>query len=205
MLLADGSSASSALGGMEGASPFVAAAPLIVAAVCRDGVAVVAAHTSTEDEPLLYHSTLDNSDSAVENKDSDENSVGGIKNVQDLPLDYGGPFRIHTIDSFGTTLVSAGWRSDCEVLANTCRSIAASQLASYGPPDTNGSSLYGHFLAKELSLYMSTCAVSERVRNVYLMLCLYLYRYLRLQLLLCHILCFLEFVVSLFYIFVPCC
>jgi hypothetical protein len=164
ILLADGSSASSALEGAAGASQFVSAAPLIVAAVCRDGVAVVAAHTSTEDEPLLYHSTLD--DSAVESKDSegDEHSVSiGVKDVQDLPLDYGGPFRIHTIDSFGTTLVSAGWRSDCEVLANSCRSIAASQLASYGPPDT-GSSLYGHFLATELSLYMSTCAVSERVR-----------------------------------------
>jgi hypothetical protein len=160
ILLADGSSASSASSGMEGASPFVSAAPLIVAAVCRDGVAVVAAHTSTEDEPLLYHSTLqDHID-----EDSDSNGV----NVQDLPLDYGGPFRIHSIDSFGTTLVSAGWRSDCEVLANSCRSIAASQLARMGPPpaaDTAGSStLYGHFLATELSLYMSTCAVSERVR-----------------------------------------
>jgi hypothetical protein len=168
ILLADGSSASGGLEGATGVSPFVSAAPLIVAAVCRDGVAVVAAHTSTEDEPLLYHSTLQDSD--VENKDSDSDSdvhsveVGG-KDVQDLPLDYGGPFRIHTIDSFGTTLVSAGWRSDCEVLANSCRSIAASQLARMGPPDTAGSSLYGHFLATELSLYMSTCSISERVRN----------------------------------------
>jgi hypothetical protein len=63
ILLADGSSPSAAASaaGLEGvnvASPFVSAAPLIVAAVCRDGVAVVAAHTSTDDEPLLYHSTL---------------------------------------------------------------------------------------------------------------------------------------------------
>jgi hypothetical protein len=173
ILLANGSSASgqgSGLEGVAGASQFVSAAPLIVAAVCRDGVAVVAAHTSTEDEPLLYHSTSTlqdiDEDSNVENKDNDSDedssSVQVGVNVQDLPLDYGGPIRIHPIDSFGTTLVSAGWRSDCEILASRCRSIAASQLASMGPPAT-GSSLYGHLVSTELSLYMSQCAVSERV------------------------------------------
>jgi hypothetical protein len=44
----------SASGGMEGASPSVAVAPLIVAAVCRDGVAVVAARQRKTNP--LYHS-----------------------------------------------------------------------------------------------------------------------------------------------------
>jgi hypothetical protein len=179
ILLVDGSSPSSGFsekgGGLEGvavASQFVSAAPLIVAAVCRDGVAVVAAHTSTEDEPLLYHSTLQDHTTNIntidesENKDSDlidEHSVQarGNVNVKDLPLDYGGPFRIHPIDSFGTTLVGAGWRADCEILASRCRSIAASQLASMGPPAQG--SLYGRLVSTDLSMYMSQCAVSERV------------------------------------------
>jgi hypothetical protein len=158
LLLADGSSPSSASSGLEGvavASQFVSAAPLIVAAACRNGVAVVATHTSTDDEPLLYHSTSDEQDIVEDKKDTQS------LRVKDLPLGYGGPFRIHPIDSFGTALVSAGWRADCEVLAARCRSIAASQVISMGPPAPGR--LYGHFCSTELSFYMAQCAVSERV------------------------------------------
>lgn len=166
------SSASSSRGksslGMQ-PSPFVAAAPLIAAAVCRDGVVIVAAHASAQDEPLLYHTYKDNTET---NENKDETITNGAITTTasvlgtDLPRDFKGPFRIQAIDAYGTTLVCAGWRSDCDILTARCRALAASETSRMGQqqqPSSCAGNVYGHYLATELSLYMSHCAVSERV------------------------------------------
>lgn len=145
---------------------FVMAAPLVVAAVCKDGVAIVATHTASSKEPLLMDETF--IENAVENFTAEDsfmsNSSESTQNAPlplDLPLSFRGPFRIQTIDGFGTTLACAGWRTDGEMLASKCRSLAASELDRFGEP-TNGFE-YGRFLAEEASSWMAQCAVSDNV------------------------------------------
>lgn len=109
-------------------NPLVAAAPLIVAAVCENGVAVVAIHQNADDDD----------DNWLEN--------------------FRGPARIHPIDSQGTALLCAGWRTDADWLAAKCRSIAAEEVESLGCPPSS------QVLAKEAALWMAQCAASDRVR-----------------------------------------
>jgi hypothetical protein len=133
---------------------FVLAAPLIVAAVCQDGVVVLAAHTTADDEPLLYHSYPDGDSNS-------SNETTASSPFQDLPSTFGGPFRIQPIDAFGTTLVCTGWRADCERLITRCRALATTEMSQFGAPSQR--SIYGRYLATELSFYMAQCALSERV------------------------------------------
>lgn len=136
---------------------FVQYAPLVVAAVCRDGVAIISAHTDESSEPLLYQSLTIESDDDISNSD-----VGSASPYDDLPKDYGGPFRIHRLDGFGSVLAAAGWRSDCESLADKCRALAASELGRFGKPSRD--SLYAEILAEETSLHLAQCAISDRFR-----------------------------------------
>lgn len=135
--------------------PFVAAAPLIIAAVCSDGVILVAVHTTFANEPLLSDDTVSSSSST--------SSTNNSTSLQDLPKSYRGPFRIYSIDGFGTGLICAGWRADGQILAEYCRSVASDELAVFGEPRQNDD--YGNYLASETSLWMAQCAVSERVRG----------------------------------------
>jgi hypothetical protein len=145
--------------------PFVMAAPLVVAAVCKDGVAIVATHTASSKEPLLMDETI--VENSLENVTAEDSATSNSSDSTqaplplDLPLSFRGPFRIQTIDGFGTTLAFAGWRTDGEMLASRCRSLAASELDRFGEP-TNGVE-YGRFLAEEASSWMARCAVSENV------------------------------------------
>jgi hypothetical protein len=145
--------------------PFVMAAPLVVAAVCKDGVAIVATHTASSEEPLLMDDTI--VEDSVENVTVEDSATSNANDSTqaplplDLPLSFRGPFRIQTIDGFGTTLAFAGWRTDGETLASRCRSLASSELDRFGEP-TNGVE-YGRFLAEEASSWMARCAVSESV------------------------------------------
>ena len=130
---------------------FVQAAPLIVAAVCRDGVAVIAAHTSDEDEPLLYYQP-----------DSSTSKPNDIKPFLDLPENFAGPFRIQPIDAYGTTMLTCGWRADCDALVRRAVAMAAAEKRRYGEMGMSAS--YAKFLSSEISLYLAQCAVSDWVR-----------------------------------------
>ena len=145
---------------LHGITPdtFVQAAPLMVAAVCRDGVVILAAHTSADDEPLLYHCY--SSEEQEEDIASSKNESSSL--FQDLPRKYGGPFRIQPVDAFGTALVCTGWRADCEHLISRCRTLATTEVNRFGKPSSNH--MYGRYLATELSFHMAQYAVSERVR-----------------------------------------
>jgi hypothetical protein len=147
---------------------FVQASPLIVAAVCRDGVAVITAHTSDQDEPLLYYShevdcgeeDEDNISTTQSNKSTSQSS--SELPFLDLPRDYAGPLRIHAIDAYGTTMLACGWRSDCDALVARARALAAAEVRRYGPPAA-GSISYAKYMTTEVSLHMVQCALSDRV------------------------------------------
>jgi hypothetical protein len=150
---------------------FVSAAPLIIAAVCSDGVAILATHTEFSDEPLILDDdeAHDNSTTTTDNSEEVETiSNETVSNTtitrmpRDLPRSYRGPFRINLIDGYGTSLVCAGWRADGEMLAQACRSLASSELAVFGEPSFRTCE-YGHYIASEASLWMAQCAVSESV------------------------------------------
>jgi hypothetical protein len=135
---------------LAGVAPdrFVAAAPLIVAAVCSDGVAVVATHTAFRNEPLLLDDALDN---ATVISNATGSNITEIP--KDLPKSFRGPFRIHTIDGFGTGLVCAGWRADGQILVDYCRSVASSEVSVFGEPTAGAE--YGHYIASDASLWMA--------------------------------------------------
>jgi len=142
--------------------PFVEAAPLIVAVACRNGAVILAAHTLGSDEPLIYDSWLPEDSESRESDETVESTSCAFRN---LPADYKGPFRIHSVDRCGSALVSSGWRADCEVLVEKCRSLSQIELNRFGPPsqlDVN----YAHMIASDLSCYLAQCAVSERARTL---------------------------------------
>jgi hypothetical protein len=125
--------------------PFVQASLLVVGMACRDGVALVAAHSSDkEGEAVLSY--------AVEkepNDDDDDKSV-----FLDLPSSYGGPFRIHPIGSGGTALSACGWRADGSGrLLDVARDLAAEEKKYFGQD------IDSFVLASELSVFLAENAV----------------------------------------------
>jgi len=161
---------------------FVSASPLVVGAVCNDGVALLCLHTASESEPLLFE--LDDDDGEETLKDDggmeDEKVDQATKFPLDLPSSHRGPFRIEPIDDRGTAIAAAGWRTDCASLANRCRSIASSEAELYGSGEGigiggSGRSVeereernedWGRVLAERASHWMAQCAYSQGVRNL---------------------------------------
>lgn len=155
--------------GLHGTKPdkFVQASPIIVAAVCSDGVVMVASHTVSVEEKLLrqvFPEQKGNEENkemeATKNEDGDNNNNVATR-WKDLQEDYGGPFRINKIDRFGTHLMCAGWRADGEMLTEKCRSISSREIAKFGSPKWGLP--YGRYLAMEASLWMAQRAVSDGV------------------------------------------
>jgi len=119
---------------------------------------MVASHVTSSKERLLRDIIRPEDDAANDN----QKSSAAI--FQDLPELYGGPFRIHTIDRYGTHLLAAGWRADCDLFTAKLRSIASREKAVFGPPTPKwGLPYYARHLAQEASYWMAQCAVSEAV------------------------------------------
>ncbi|GAX19272.1 hypothetical protein FisN_4Lh153 [Fistulifera solaris] len=127
--------------------PFVTAAPMVLGAVCKDGVALIAAHTSSAEEPLLY---------SVHPQSSDDWFL-------DLPENYAGPFRIRLVDRYGTVFVACGWRADGDYLWEKVKEVAAAEFLQHGPPSMT---YYRKYLASQLSLCMARCALSDQMRTL---------------------------------------
>lgn len=119
--------------------PWVSAAPLILGAVCRNGIALVAIHPKVEED-----GTRKESDISMED---DENWIEKYRDV----------LRIHPIDSEGSALLCAGWRTDAEWLSQKCRSMVRDEVQTFGTPSS-------HLLADDVSLWMAQCAASDGVR-----------------------------------------
>lgn len=126
--------------------PFVAAAPLVLAAACRDGIVIVAAHPQLESEPLLYHLYTLHEDDINDRSDTW---------FEELPTDYQGPFRITAMDQ--CAMIGVGWRADCLAVVERARAVARAEKIRYGTP------MAAALLAEQVSLYLAQCAVSERV------------------------------------------
>ncbi|CAJ1929091.1 unnamed protein product [Cylindrotheca closterium] len=151
-ILVEGSSTATAVGNFEAsllgrnADPLVTAAPLVIGTTCQDGCVLLAVHTMFAQEPLL----LDTTDAEDEG-------------LQDLPKEYRGPFRVFSVDSYGTSLACVGWRADAQTLVNYCKHLAKEDVALYG----NGrqvDSEYGNYLATEASTWLARSAVSGKIR-----------------------------------------
>lgn len=155
---------------MVGADPFVTSAPLIVAAICSDGVALLALHIAFQEEPLLLDTddVDDIEEERITNSSEDHNAAISLNNttvqIKDMPRSYRGPFRIYSIDGFGTGMVYAGWRSHGQLVADYCRDLAKEELQVYGPPRMTLTSCkeYGHYLAFQTSAWMAYTAVLRK-------------------------------------------
>ena len=149
---------------------FVAASPLAAAAVCRDGVVLAAVHTSPALEPLLLVGAVG---ADVQKEEDPEQEVDDGTPDHHLPRDYRGPFRVAPVDGYGTTLLSAGWRSDCQTLAAKCRSLAAEEAANYMHDDLGSGSAaaavpnedYAAGIASDAALWLAKCAISGGIRT----------------------------------------
>ena len=130
--------------------PFVQAAPLVVAARCRDGgVCLVAAHSPEEEDPLLYY-----------DGEGDEKMDDAGSRFLDLPRRYGGPFRIQAI-GFGCVMAPIGWRADCHELVDASIELSSEEIKKFGPGD-----MHGVYLSDALSIYLAQCQSSESVSTI---------------------------------------
>ena len=155
VLLVGPSAAGPASSSSNARDKFVEASPLILALACRDGVALIAAHTA--DVPLLY-----------DDDDIDDNKQEDGAFFRDLPETFGGPFRLQTIAGGGNTgsstsscasaMLTAGWRSDAARLVDAARSIDREYRETLGE-----SSPTPYTLASNLSRYMAICAGTDGV------------------------------------------
>jgi 20S proteasome alpha/beta subunit len=157
--------------------PFVLVSPLIIGVVCKDGVLLIALHSvfSTEngsrnESTLLlksYNDDDDDDDNQTTKLKSKSKSAGLAVSQKDLPRSYRGPFRIYPLDSSGTTaMVCTGWRTDCQFLANSIRSIDKKEHHVFGNPAISSSNgiEYGSYLACKASLLMAKFCISETRR-----------------------------------------
>lgn len=130
---------------------------------CRDGIAIVAAHTSFEsDDPLLFYNAEEEEEeeekeasTAIKKKDDEHDDEKPP--FLDLPFTYSGPLRIQSVGSAGTALVACGWRADGSGrLLYKAREFADAERQTFGEESSS-------ILPSQLALYMAECAVSERV------------------------------------------
>jgi len=158
---------------------FVLVSPLVIGVVCRDGVLLIALHEvfSTEhgrrnESTLLWKSNDSIAQSQPQPQHHDgvnQTKVESLSELsqKDLPRSYRGPFRIYPLGSSGTTaMVCAGWRTDCQYLANCIRSIDKKEQLVFGSPSISSSAVleYGSYLACQASLLMAKLCVSMSKR-----------------------------------------
>eukprot|EP00986_Skeletonema_menzelii_P021538 scaffold34856_cov166-Skeletonema_menzelii.AAC.2 len=168
---------------------YVSASPLSVAAVCRDGIALVSLHFGLDSN---------NSDDDAQNSRLKEGNEL-LEAFNDLPLSSRGPLRIEPIHDNGATtysmmstcslrtppslaLLTAGWRTDGMALSDAARELMMEETSLYCLPlsVTMGTSTdnvdstinnchishYGRRIADGLSYYMAKCAFSEGIRSL---------------------------------------
>lgn len=166
---------------------FVENAPLTIAVVCRDGVAVVTAtevtvqskqqqksnHSIADSEPLMYYNSNEIKEIGRRQRDNATSDKTTIINegypFLDLPDTFAGPYRTLSLtsDRHTTFFTSCGWKVDGYIqLRNAARDIVEKERNTFGNVDDEEVPI--PFLANQLSLYLAQCAASERVpcRNV---------------------------------------
>ena len=140
--------------------PFVNASPLSVAAVCRDGVALVSLHYDIDlpgkkvvesneenDEDLEAVSViepLETMEMEITSQTNSRRSLVVSSYFRDLPPSTRGPLRIESIHDNklrdnrapSMALLTAGWRTDGIVLADAARTLMSDEVRLFCPPST---------------------------------------------------------------------
>jgi hypothetical protein len=116
-------------------NPLVVAAPVVAAAVCRDGIVLLAGHAAAAASSLLSPTDRSSSEAShrtpPEGPDKQEPTVE-TSLLQDLDADFAGPFRIQSLDRQGTTLLTVGWRPDADLLTRAARRMVADEREVLG-------------------------------------------------------------------------
>lgn len=153
--------------------PFVSESSISIAAACADGIVMIAVH-DTNPEPLLYARKFSSREvqdiSYLENKEDKKDSMF----FQDLPDFSKAPLRIEAVDAYGSAIVTAGWRTDCNTLASKVRELAATHSERYDAQGIsmttrNGISIksYGKYIAHASAHWLATCAFSQKARGLH--------------------------------------
>lgn len=101
---------------------YVQSSPPCLAAVCRNGIALLALHsTNIQEERHIMKRDYD--DSEVEED---------ILMFPDLPLASRCPLRIERLDGRGSALLTCGWRADGMILADIGRDLCREEVMRYG-------------------------------------------------------------------------
>ena len=120
----------------EGINPLVVLSPVVAAAVCRDGIVLLAIHG-----PGVI----------------DEDDTSTAATLKDLPVDCAGPFRIQSLDLQGNTLLTAGWRADAGYFTKKAQEIVSDER------EMVGSTSPARVLASQFSLLLATSAMDGNV------------------------------------------
>jgi hypothetical protein len=160
--------------------PFVEAAPLIIAAVCQNGVALIALHHPTPD-PLIFlddeddrHNEDDGNYFYQNNTETSNTTARHQNGFRDLPHWYAGPFRIHNLNHPSEEpiiLMGSGWRADTEQWIDHGKNLVRREAAlSYIPTIDRkyqlmfSASFLPRYLTKELTDFLALKTVSEGIR-----------------------------------------
>jgi hypothetical protein len=147
-------------------NPLVVAAPVVAAAVCRDGIVLLAGHAAAAGSLL---SPTDRSSEAIT---PPEQPTVETSLLQDLDVDFAGPFRIQSMDRQGTTLLTVGWRPDADLLTRAARRMVADEREVLGtlsvlPPQVLAAQVAGVLaelaLVGQVSFESSCCCCGRKV------------------------------------------
>jgi len=105
---------------------------------------------------------VETDDSSAETSKQSSSLESSIAKWRDLQKDHG-PHCINIINRFGTFLLSAARRADCELLMDKIRSMTSKEVAVFGPPKWGLPR--GRMLAAEALHWIAQCLVSEQARN----------------------------------------
>ena len=142
----------------EGMNPLVVSSPVVAAAVCRDGIVLLACHHKILASPQQQQQQPSEVNDDSRDDDVDDSSSQNL--FRDLPVEFGGPFRIQSLDLQGTALMTAGWRPHAHYF------IAKAQELYKDENETVGSDVSIALLASQLSLLLATTAVGSDVSHI---------------------------------------
>ena len=105
---------------------YVQSSPPCIAAVCKDGISIVALHTNIQKNPYTTPTTTND-------RNGDDNSC----KFPNLPFESRNPLRIERIDEKGSALVTCGWRTDGMILADVARGLCRDEVMRYGKRESS--------------------------------------------------------------------
>lgn len=137
---------------------FVAESSISIAAICSDGVIMVTLH-DTKSELLLHPRKIFSHRKQM---------------FQDLPESSRVSLRIEAIDSYGSAMVTSGWKTDCNMLAATVREFASMHNEKFNFQEScakNQSGIsaqtYGKLIAHLSAHWLATCSFSQKARGMH--------------------------------------